>query len=177
MRRIMRTTVSVLLAATGVLAIGSWTPAVAQTSGSESFVGFVMATSRSGERVVLTSQLRLRGVFDGVGRVVEVPSLPSDPPNVLRDDIVFAEGTMHLVSVGLDFSLTIDPRSCEATFLSHSTSTVEGGTGLFAGASGSFTGQNDGRGHAQRGPDGQCSTDLPPLIEKDGLSGTGTLAF
>jgi hypothetical protein len=177
MRRIMRTTVSALLAATGVLAAGSWTPAIAQTSGSESFIGFLMATGRSGERVVLTSHIRLRGVFDGVGHIVEVPSLPNDPPNVLRDDIVFAVGTMHLVSVGLDFSLTIDPRSCQATFLSHQMATVEGGTGMFAGASGTFTGQLDGRGKAQRGPDGQCSADLLPQIEKDVVSGTGTLSF
>jgi hypothetical protein len=103
--------------------------------------------------VVLTSHLRLRGVFDGVAGIVEVPSLPSDAPNVLRDDVVFAKGTMHLVTVGLDFSLTIDPRSCRATFLSHQMATVEGGTGLFAGASGSFTGQLDGRASAQRGTD------------------------
>ena len=177
MRRIMRTTVSALVAATGILVAGPWTPAFAQTTGSESFVGFVMATGQSGERVVLTSHLRLRGVFDGVGRLVEVPNLPTDPPNVLRDDIVFADGSIHLVSVGLDFSLTIDPRSCLGTFLSHQTSTVEGGTGLFAGASGSFSGQGDGRAKAQRGADGQCSMDLLPLIEKDGVSGTGTLSF
>ena len=66
--------------------------------------------------------------------------LPGDPDNVLRDDLVFADGVMHLVSVGLDFSFDVDSRTCLATFLAHQTGTVEGGTRLFAGASGQFTG-------------------------------------
>jgi hypothetical protein len=47
---------------------------------------------------VISSVLLAKGVFGGIGRIVELPDLPTDPPNFSRDDLVFSEGTMHLVS-------------------------------------------------------------------------------
>ena len=36
-----------------------------------------------------------RGVFDGVGKIVELPPQPGDPENMDRDDLVFQQGTLH----------------------------------------------------------------------------------
>ena len=149
----------------------------AQTSGTESFQGFLVASGVSGERVVLASSIRATGVFDGVGTLVEVPNLPTDPDNVSRDDLVFRQGTLHLVSANQDFQFTIDPRSCLGRFTIHQISTFEGGTGLFSEATGTGTGLVETQGTLQRAPDGSCSPDLLPAHEKDAVSGTGTLTF
>jgi hypothetical protein len=41
-----------------------------------------------------------KGVFNGVGRIVEIPAQSGGPPNVSRDDLVYPEGT------------TLNPHSC-----------------------------------------------------------------
>jgi hypothetical protein len=52
-------------------------------------------------------------VFNGVGSIVEVPSQPGDPANVSRDDLVYPEGTMHLVNTTIDIvSPTLNPQNC-----------------------------------------------------------------
>src|SRR4051812_43479587 len=79
----------------GVLAAGS--PAGAAT-GNQSLRAVVVTSGVSGERVVVNSAVRVTGVFSGVGRLVEMPNLPGDPDNALRDDAVFAAGTLHLLS-------------------------------------------------------------------------------
>jgi len=67
----------------------------------------------SGTRTVISSVLVAKGVFRGVGRIVELPDLPGDPPNFSRDDLVFAEGTMHLVSATVAItSFSQNPRNC-----------------------------------------------------------------
>jgi len=87
-------------------------PATAQTTGSETFKGTIVASYVSGTREVVGSVVVARGVFSGGGRVVEVENLPGDPDNVSRDDLVFAAGSMHLVTVTAGESFSIDPRSC-----------------------------------------------------------------
>ena len=87
-------------------------PATAAGQGSETFNGVLLASGATGSRVVLTTAVVMRGVFNGVGRIVEVPNLPTDPDNVNRDDLVFADGAIHFVNTGLTFSFTIDPRTC-----------------------------------------------------------------
>jgi hypothetical protein len=151
--------------------------ASAQTSGPESSEGFLIATGVSGARVVLASNIRLSGVFNGVGKIVEVPNLPTDPGNVSRDDLVFPEGTLHLVGATQDFQFSIDPRSCLARITAHQITSFEGGTGLFSGATGTGTGAVEALATAQRAPDGSCSMDLLPAHEIDNVSGTGTLTF
>jgi hypothetical protein len=61
----------------------------------------------SGTRTDISSVAVARGVFDGVGRIVEIPARPGDPPNVSRDDLVYPEGTMHLVNTAAGFSSRI----------------------------------------------------------------------
>ena len=165
------------LAIVGVVMFGVVAPVGATASGRERFDGFLLASATAGQRQVRASGVVASGVFNGHGRIVEVDSQPGDPDNVLRDDLVFADGVMHLVSVGLDFSFDVDPRTCSATFLAHQTGTVEGGTRRFAHASGQFTGTVNGHGLVGRLPDGTCDVNQGPLVELDVVAASGTLSF
>jgi hypothetical protein len=136
-----------------------------------------VASGVSGTRTVITSVVIFKGAFSGVGRIVEVDNLPGDPDNVNRDDLVFARGSMHLVNTILDFSLSANPRSCVFTATIHQTNEIDGGTGQFAAATGSFTTTVTGRGVLPRNPDGSCDDSRDPLHEVDMIAATGTLSF
>ena len=84
---------------------------------------------------------------------------------------------MHLVGTVVDFSFSVNPQSCTASFSVQQTGTVEGGTGLFADATGSFAGTVTGRGLAPRNPDGSCSLEQVALHEQDRIAASGTLSF
>jgi hypothetical protein len=146
-------------------------------SGHERFSGFLVARTTNGQRHVLATMVEAHGVFNGRGRIVEVDSQPGDPENVLRDDLVFTAGTMHLVSVNLDFSFEVDPVTCGATFEAHQTGTIEGGTGQFVHAAGQLTGGVKGHGLVPRLPDGSCDPSQGPFVEVDRVSSSGTLSF
>jgi hypothetical protein len=162
----------------GLAVAGPTSAASAQTSGPESFTGFLIVTGVSGERVELASNIRARGVFDGVGKIVELPPQPGDPDNMDRDDLVFRQGTLHLFSFVQNVQIvSLDPNSCRLAVIVTDTSQFAGGTGIFAGASGTGTGRVDGSARAQRNPDGSCSLDLLPAHERDVVSGSGTLTF
>jgi hypothetical protein len=177
-RRHLRTTLAVLLTVIGLAVIGPTSAASAQTSGPESFTGFLVATGVSGERVVLATNIRARGVFNGVGKIVELPPQPGDPDNMNRDDLVFRQGTLLLFSFVQDVQIvSFDPNSCRLAATITQTTQFADGSGIFAGASGTGTGRVDGTGMAQRNPDGSCSMDLPPAHERDAVSGSGILTF
>ena len=162
--------------AIGAVLAGS-APAAARTSGAETFSGFIVASNASGTREVLRSAVVAKGVFSGIGRVVEIPSLPNDPENVSRDELVFAGGAMHLVTTNLDSTFSIEPRTCIGTFKVKQTQTIEGGTGRFSQASGAFAGTLTGRGLASRNPDGSCNADQGPSVELDTFTTSGSLTF
>jgi hypothetical protein len=171
----MRGALGVLLAAGVALAVAA--PAAAQTSGSETFDGVIVTSGVSGERVVVNSVVVAKGVFSGVGRVVEIPNLPGDPDNVSRDDLVFAEGSIHIVSTIVDFSVSVNPHSCLGRATLQQTGEVTGGTGLFAAATGSFTATVTGPAILARNPDGSCSFEQAALHEVDRFATSGTLSF
>jgi hypothetical protein len=175
MRRAASTLLGVVAAAGCALATAA--PAGAQTTGDEAFKGVIVASGASGTREVISSVVVAKGVFDGVGRIVEVPNLPGDPDNVVRDDLVFASGTIHIVTTNLDFSLSLNPRSCRFNASLQQTSEVVGGTGLFAAASGSSTATVNGQGLLARNPDGSCSFEQDSLHEVDMFASTGSLSF
>jgi hypothetical protein len=128
--------------------------------------------------MVAGSVIAMSGVFSGVGRIVERPNRPGDSGKVSRDDLVFAAGTLHIVNVERGQSdLAVDPGTCTATFKAPKTTTVEGGSGRFKGASGTFVGAVSGSAVAARGADGGCDQRHPPLIEIDRVTGHGTLTF
>jgi hypothetical protein len=177
-------TIGTLVAILGLgLGAGSATAAraAARTTGSETFDGIITASGASGARVVLATEIRLRGVFNGTGKIVEQPPQPGDPDNMDRDDLVFAEGTLHITSTdGAIVSLKLNPHSCTASGTMQKPATVVGGTGLFAGATGSFpTGTVSIQALAARNPDGSCDFNLavPPLHEVDTVAGSGSLSF
>ncbi len=176
----MKRQVTGALLATGIaLAISAATvmPAAAATSGSETIRGTIVTSGVSGTRTVISSVIVAKGVFTGVGRIVEVPSLPTDPDNVSRDDLVFPEGTMHLVSTTVGASFTVDPDSCLFRLTLQQTGEIAGGTGQFAAATGSSTGTVSGQGLLPRNPDGSCSGTQTPLHEVDMIASSGTLSF
>jgi hypothetical protein len=127
---------------------------------------------------VISGVLVAKGVFRGVGRIVELPDLPTDPPNFSRDDLVFSEGTMHLVSAPVAItSFLLNRHNCLFRLTLQQTGEVRGGIGRFAAAAGSFTSTVSGQGLGARDPDGSCSTTLPTLHEVDRLASSGTLSF
>jgi len=152
-------------------------PAAAATSGPETVSGTLVTSGVSGTRTAISSVAVAKGVFRGVGQIVEIPSLPTDPPNVSRDDLVYPEGTMHLVSTTVSASFTVNPHSCLFRATLQQDSQITGGTGLFANASGTFTGTVSPQGLAARNPDGSCSTTQPSLHEVDMVAFSGTLSF
>ena len=137
----------------------------------------IVASSTSGAREVVTSAVVAEGAFNGLGRVVEIPSRPDDPENVSRDDLVFAGGAMHLVTTSLDSTFSVDPRTCVGTFTIKQTQTIQGGTGRFARAAGAFSGTLTGRGLASRNRDGSCNAEQGPLAEVDTFKLSGSLTF
>ena len=177
-----RQVTAVLLAGVTALAVAaaSAVPAAAATSGSQTLSGTIVTSGVSGTRTVISSVLVAKGVFSGVGRIVELPSLPTDPANSSRDDLVFPEGTLHLLSTGGDItSLSVDPATCRVRVtVEHATGQITGGTGQFAAATGTFTtGTATAEGLGARDPDGSCSRTLPALHEVDRLASGGTLSF
>src|SRR5690349_20596850 len=131
-----------LLAAGTALAISAAPamPAAAATSGTETLSGTIVFVAGPGPntRTVIGSVVRARGVFRGVGRVVEI--VPPDPATgVSQEDLVFRRGTMHVVSrAGTLLSFSVNPHSCLFTGTQQFAWDVTGGTGQFGGAAGSF---------------------------------------
>jgi hypothetical protein len=177
----MKRQLTAALLATGIaLAICAATalPAAAATSGSETFSGTLVTSGVSGTRTVLSSVVVAKGVFIGVGRIVEIPNLPTDPDNISRDDLVFPEGSMHLVSTTVDItSFSLNPDNCLFKVTLQQTGEITGGTGQFAAAAGSTTGTVSGQGLGARDPDGSCSFTQPSLHEEDMIAVSGTLSF
>jgi hypothetical protein len=178
MGRPARGTLSVLLAVGVMLVTAASAPGDARTSGSERFDGGLVVSNPSGKRTVAGSVVAMSGVFTGVGRIVERPNRPGDSGKVSRDDLVFAAGTLHIVNVDRGhMSLAVNRRTCTATFKVPKTTTIEGGTGRFAGATGTFVGEVSGSGVARRNDDGSCDKRHAAVVEIDTVTGTGRLTF
>jgi hypothetical protein len=170
----------VLLAAGTALAISAAPamPAIAATSGTETLSGTIVFVARPGAntRTVISSVVRARGVFGGVGRVVEL--VPPDLAGVSREDLVFRSGTIHVVSTpGTPVSSSVNPHSCLFTGTQQFTWDVTGGTGQFDDATGRFTGTISAVALGTRNPDGSCSFAPFPRHEVDKFAESGTLTF
>jgi hypothetical protein len=176
MKRLVK---GVLLAAGTVLAVSA-APAMsaaAAASGTQTLSGTIVfaAVPGTNSRTVISSVVLARGVFRGVGRVVEV--VPPNPAGVSQDDLVFRSGTMHVVSTPGTLSFSINPHSCLFTGTQQFTWDVTGGTGQFAGATGSVTGTENAVALLARNPDGSCSLTQFPRLEVDKFAESGTLSF
>jgi hypothetical protein len=176
----MKSQVTAALLAAGItLGISAATavPAAAAISGSETVSGRLVTSGVSGTRTSISTVAVAKGVFNGVGQIVEIPSLPTDPPNVSRDDLVYPEGTMHLVNTTVGASISVNPNNCLFRATLQEDSQITGGTGLFANASGTFTGTISPQGLLPRNPDGSCAAGQPSLHEVDMVAFSGTLSF
>jgi hypothetical protein len=153
-------------------------PAAAATSGTQTLSGTIVfaAVPGTNTRTVISSLVLAKGVFRGVGRVVEL--VPPDAAGVSRDDLVFRSGTMHVVSTpGTLLSSSINPHSCLFTGTQQLSWDVTGGTGQFDDATGSFTGTVSAVALLARNPDGSCSLTQVPRLEVDKFAESGTLSF
>ena len=175
MRTKVAATVASLVAvatATAVLA-----PVGTAAGGQESFNGVIVTSGRSGDRQVLATAVVARGVFNGVGQIVEIAPQPGDPDSLERDDLVFAKGSLHLLSVVTGAEFNVDPKSCVFDAAISQTGEIAGGTGIFANATGSSVATVHARGLLARDADGSCSFDQAPVSEVDTISSTGTLSY
>ena len=152
-------------------------PAAAGTSGNETFDVTLIASGATGERNVIAAVVVAKGVFSGNGRLVEVANLPGDPDSVVRDDLIFSEGTLHLVSTFGNVSISLNPRSCRVEVTTVQTSEIVGGTGELSAAVGSFEATLTGKGNLARNPDGSCAFESDPRHEQDKIELVGTLTF
>jgi hypothetical protein len=152
-------------------------PAAARTTGKESFRGALIAGGKPSARHIISTFVAADGLFSGHGRIVEVPNRTGDGDNVTRDDLVFPQGKLHLVSTNKSLSVSVNPKTCALKVAIRQTARIEGGTGKFRDATGTFVGGVDGRGVTFRNPDGTCSQQGALLLEVDLVSGHGTLAF
>jgi len=152
-------------------------PASTRTTGKQSFHGGLVVSNASGQRKVLGTVVATSGVFNGVGHIVERPNRPGDSNQVSRDDLVFAAGVVHIVNKNGHISIATDPKTCILKIEIEQATTVAGGSGRFAGATGSFTGKVVGSGLLARKTDGSCNMRKPPMSEVDTVTGAGTLTF
>jgi hypothetical protein len=160
--------------AVGVTALALVAPAVASTTGRESFEGTIV---RDESDHVVSTLLVAKGVFTGSGRIVEVDNRPGDPENVTRDNLVFPQGTIHIRSANKRPTMSLNPKTCVITLRVQQTNHIEGGTRRFRHASGTFAGTVRARGVAARNPDGTCNQQAAPLLEVDLVSARGTLSY
>ena len=176
MRRRITVAVGMVLAV-GLTLAASISPAARRASGPESFRGMLVTSGESGARTVISSLLVTRGVFTGAGTIVEVPNRPGDSDAVTRDDLVFPQGKMHLVSTNKSFNVTVDPKTCAVKVRIRQSGKIIGGTGKFRHARGTGTGGVSGRGVASRNPDGSCSQQGALILEVDLVFSHGTLSL
>jgi hypothetical protein len=128
------------LVAIGLTLVAIVAPAGARTTGKQSFRGVIVASGESGTRTVVSTLIVARGVLTADGRVVEVANRPGDPDNVSRDDLVFPQGRMHLVTTNKSFTPSVNPQTCANKVRIRQTQRILGGTGAFRQATGSFAG-------------------------------------
>ena len=152
-------------------------PSAGAASGPQAFTGTIITDAAGGDRHIVKSIVIAHGAFNGVGTIVEVPNRPGDGEDIFRDDLVFPQGMLHLVTANLGFAFDVIPRSCRFTASVKQTGEIAGGTGLFADASGSGAGGVVAHGTAARAADGSCDPFAPNPHEVDRISSTGTLSY
>ena len=164
----------VLLTAASALLAPS---AAGAASGPQTFSGTIITDAAGGERHIVKSIVIAHGAFNGVGAIVEVQNQPGDGEDIFRDDLVFPQGTLHVVTTNLGFAFNVIPQSCRFTASVEQTSEIAGGTGLFTRASGTGAGGVVAHGTMPRAADGSCDPLAPTPHEVDRLSSTGTLSY
>jgi hypothetical protein len=115
------------------------------------------------------------GPVSGFGRERVLVDHSDETTQDFTTEYDFPAGTVALAIYGPTTS-TLDPRSCAGSITGSLRWTITGGTGAYAGASGSGTGTFVDRFVAEQGPDG-CSHDEPAVnVFLARLSGSTMLA-
>ncbi|WP_156411652.1 hypothetical protein [Nocardioides sp. Soil805] len=169
-------TLKTLTAATATVALLSTGAAAAsghEATGPESFNGFLVKTNGS----IDITRIAFHGAFDGVGRIIETGARPGDPDNVNRDNLVFADGTMHLLSTNNDVKFHLNPTTCRLSAWVQQTNQITGGTGIFRNSSGTFKGTVRAFGVFPRKANGRCKQTGELLHEVDLVDGHGHFTF
>ena len=79
------------------------------------FVGAASGALAAPLLPIVKSIVVAHGAFNGVGTIVEVPNQPGDGEDIFRDDFIFAQGTLHLVTTNVGFAFDVIPQSCRFT--------------------------------------------------------------
>jgi hypothetical protein len=125
-----------------------------------------------------TGPIRVNGVVDGNGVDQHIASVPSDPPNSIRDVSTFANGSFTVVSSGGTTTAPKIDDDCRISFRIHGLLTdVVSGTGAFAHATGHFTDELKLAGVLPRNSDGSCnrSRNVNPLFDTVHITARGHL--
>jgi hypothetical protein len=162
-----------LLATGTAMALRAAAAPAAAAGGSQSFHGIIIK-GRTG--AVTTSAVVAKGVFHGTGWIVETPSRPGGPGNMNRDDLVFADGRLHIISTILAAPFALSPHSCLLTGTVQQTGKMAGGTGQFA-AAGRYTATVTARVLLAHNRHGSCSFCQVARHEVDKIAASGTCHF
>ncbi len=165
--RVLKNAIALVALSAGAL-IGGAGQAIAQTSGN--FQETAVNVEPAG-----TSTVILTGVVNAVCTEGAGAFRPG-PDNTFTIDTttICPGGNLFATVAGRVVSFQIDPRTCVGQRLETSTTTFTGGTGIFAGASGSTNDTVRFTLLFARGPQG-CQVDQPPLLTVEVLRLQGTL--
>ena len=144
------------IAVSGVAA-ASAAPHTARASGTEQFQ--IMTTSATSS----TSSIIARGVFTAGG---------VDHSGNKVDTAVFSNGSFKIAHSKGTGSQSFNPKTCLMTISLHGTYTLSGGTGAYAGISGSGKYQLSILGVGARSG-GQCSRTKPPVAFQQIIKASG----
>lgn len=147
--------VAAIAGAVGLATVASgaaW--ALTRPAGSQTFVLYNSGSTFGGENTVVAS-----GPITGIGTERILADNSSQGTQEFTNQLVFPDGTVTMDVHGSD-TTTVDPRTCAGNQTGHVTWTITGGTGAYAGATGSGTGRYTDRFVLQRDANG-CNEDTP----------------
>lgn len=153
MRRRFAKAIKTLAVGGAILSVsGTQGPAVAETSGGQTFTRVVAGTL--GEDQPRTSRVIANGVVNAVGTERFDPDIEGDDSSY--QTFVFPSGDISARATAEQLDLRIDPRSCLGILTENGREDIIGGTGAYLGAQG--TGRLTAKGPvtAERNPDGSC---------------------
>jgi hypothetical protein len=149
-----------IIATTGVMAATAAAHHTrAAASGAESFQ--MMTTSETGAPTVIAS-----GVFTA-------PGTDTENQKAGTSLFTFPKGTVSLKHSPGKGSQSVNPKTCLATLNLHGTYTITGGTGAYAGITGSGTYKLSILAIAAK-VGGKCNLNKPPLAWHQVINATGT---
>ena len=122
-----------------------------------------------------TGKVFAAGVLNASGTDIQLSSTDNpDGSSSGVDRFVFPQGTLTVTHFENPGEFSFNPRSCVGRFSFTGTFTVTGGTGAYAGATGSGTDVGSGIFVVKRNPDGSCSEE--EAFSNVVVRATGTLS-